>query len=113
MKIILKNVYFVFQVREILIHDSFQGSDDFQADIALLSLESKVELSLFVIPACYSSHVDLVEKDAIGEVSELLLSRSLHLIHQAQLPVNCLCNRLLGSVVLIKRAEMGPRSFVM
>jgi hypothetical protein len=63
-----KWVFCFVQVRQILLHDSFQESDNFQADIAVLSLESKAELSPFVIPACYSLYVDLVEKDAIGEV---------------------------------------------
>jgi hypothetical protein len=56
------------QVRDITVHDAFQGNYDYQADIAVLSVESKIHLSPRVIPACYSSHIDFVEKDAMGEV---------------------------------------------
>jgi hypothetical protein len=59
----------VLQVRQIIIHESFQGDDHFQADIALLSLDSKVELSLTVMPACFNPDVDLISKGAIGEVN--------------------------------------------
>jgi hypothetical protein len=56
------------QVRQIVLHDSFQGNDDFQADIALISLESKAELSPDVLPACFSPDVDFIEKGVVGEV---------------------------------------------
>jgi hypothetical protein len=56
------------------VHESYQMQDDFQADIALLSLETEVQLNQNIIPACFSPDVDLIQKDAVGDVCSYFIN---------------------------------------
>jgi hypothetical protein len=59
----------LFQVREIVIHKSYEGkSSDFQADIAVVALEKKLKLNVNVLPVCFSGSVDKTEKGEVGQV---------------------------------------------
>ena len=63
---------FTTQIKEMYIDDSYSGqSSSYQGDIAVLKLESKIQLSDFVRPVCFSGSLQLAKLGTFGAVSFL------------------------------------------
>jgi len=62
----------LLQVREIVLHESYEGASlGYSADIAVMAVDD-VKLSNTVLPACFGG-VDETEVGALGEVDCLLV----------------------------------------